>query len=151
MAPTSPAPAPAPAPSAGTAVVVLRWLVVVTLLALFVQFALAGYGSFTTLHPNHPHGSYDAHEKLGQGIGVLELLVVIAALVARRWRDAIVAAVAFLLVMPTQMLLADAGRNTAAIGAVHAFVGVVIVVLTGWLLADIGWRGAPRATASPGR
>lgn len=134
----------APVRSDGLAVVVLRRLVDLTYLALFVQFALAGFGAFTTLHPNHPHGSYQAHEILGQAIGGLELLVAIAALVARRRTEAIIAVIAFLLAMPVQLLLANAGRTTAALGAVHALVGVVILVLTGWLHTRLIRRRAPR-------
>jgi hypothetical protein len=137
----------APAPSAGSAgpaTIALRWLIVIALAALFVQFALAGFGAFTTLRPNHPHGSYQAHEMLGQAIGGIELLTAILALVARRRTDAIIAAIAFLLVTPGQQLLANAGHTTAAFGALHGLVGVVILALTGVLFARVGWRGTPR-------
>jgi hypothetical protein len=92
---------------------------------VIVQFALAGFGAFDGLQKHHGYGP---HEALGNIIGGLTLLVLIAALIARVNRTIIIQAVVlFLLAAPIQPLLADAGKHHAWVGSLHALVGLMIL------------------------
>jgi hypothetical protein len=104
-----------------------------------IQFALAGFSAFA--EANGGHDSYGAHETMGTVIGVVSLLVLVAALLARPNRATIGQAVGlFLLAGPIQPILANLGRHTASwIGALHAVVGLAIMGLFGILSRRTTW------------
>ncbi len=103
-----------------------------------IQFALAGYGAFSTLN-QHKEKGFGPHETLGMVIGIATILVLIAALVARPGtRRMVQAAVLFVLAAPIQPFLADLGKDHGAWwGALHALVGVAIIGMCGMLSAKI--------------
>jgi hypothetical protein len=89
------------------------------------QFALAGFGAFDAFQKQH---GFKPHEVVGNIIGGITLLILIAALVARVNRRTVLAAVVlFLLAAPIQPLLADWGKHHAWVGAIHALVGLLIL------------------------
>lgn len=96
-----------------------------------VQFALAGFGAFSAFQH---HRGFGAHETVGTIIGIVTLLVLIAALIARPSRTAIILALTlFVLAGPVQPILADVGKHHAWVGALHALVGIAILGLFGRL------------------
>lgn len=105
---------------------------IITVLVV-IEFALAGYGAFGA--------SFAPHETLGWGIGLMSLLILIVALVARPSRRAILlATLVFVLAGPVQPLLANLGWDSAVLGALHAFVGTAIFGMTGTLRMYIEQR-----------
>jgi Family of unknown function (DUF6220) len=115
-----------------------------------VQFALAGFGAFGNL--KH-HKDWGPHELVGTIIGIVSVLVVIAALIARvNARTQIRAFVLFLLAGPIQPLLAAAGKNQAWVGGLHALVGLGILAMFGLLSMKVAGptpTAGPTATAGP--
>lgn len=115
-----------------TTTTVMRILAMATGTLVVVQFTLAGYGAFGVFQH---HRGYGAHEMLGNIIGGVSVLVLIAALIARpSVRVMILAAVLVILALPGQLLLAAAGKDNAWIGGLHALAGIAILVLC-WLLS----------------
>lgn len=138
------APEAAPRGRARTAVLALAAL---TMAAIIVQFALAGLGTFGEVHDKKVGDSYfSAHQTLGMVIGLLTLLILVAALVERRSRAAVVrAAVLFVLAGPVQPVLGTLGADEAAwVGMLHAVNGVAIMALTGILLSETRGQRSPR-------
>ena len=112
-------------------------LFAVTLALVAAQFALAGDGAFSTIR-SRAGDPYTAHMVLGLVIAAMTLIDLVAVLASRPARSrpatlwpAIALAVLTVAVEP---LLAEAGRQAAAVGALHALNGVVILALTGWLV-----------------
>jgi hypothetical protein len=116
---------------------ILSALTVLTLALVAAQFALAGAGAFSTLgaHSGHP---YAAHMILGLVIAGMTLIDLIAVLVSRtaRSRPAVLwpAVALAVLAIAVEPLLAEAGHGVAAVGALHALTGAIILGLTGWLV-----------------
>lgn len=109
-----------------------RVLATALLPVIAVQFALAGLGAF------RGSAGYGPHELLGTIIGAASLVLLVAALVARAGRTPLLLSAAlFVLAGPVQPLLAMLGWQSGAwFGALHAFSGIAIFALTGWLGAD---------------
>jgi uncharacterized metal-binding protein len=100
-----------------------------------IQFALAGYGAFSSFQH---HRGFGPHETLGTIISVFSLLVLIAALISRPSKPAmIIAAVLFVLAAPVQPILASIGKDHAWVGGLHALVGIGILALFGRLSARL--------------
>ncbi len=100
------------------------------LVLLPLQFLIAGYGVFS--------GKFDAHEAFGAGLlHGLMLLMVIAAMVARRWRLAGLAFLMFAVVF-LQIGLVEIGRDNDApwVSALHPFLAFCYWPYTYFLL----WR-----------
>lgn len=124
---------------------VFFWISVLLVLAVVVQFFLAGVGVFGD-HAKKVSdaSSFDPHRANGGVIEGLSLLLLIAALVARVskrvvWTTFVLA----LLAIVAQSLLADAGEDHKWVGGLHALDGVIIMGLIGWLHV-----GARRRTTS---
>ena len=139
---TTPTPAATPATQAlpagyrTTTGQVMRYLAMAGGTLTVLQFALAGFGAFSAFQH---HRGFGAHETVGTIIGVVTVLVLIAALIARPSRLAmILAAVLFVLSGPVQPILADVGKDHAWVGAIHALVGIAILGLFGRLSARLG-------------
>lgn len=127
------------------------WRVLIALIAAacVVQIFLAGRGAFGI------HGaaklddqkSFDPHRALGEIIGLIALIALIAAIV--HWRDKRMIGVTFALALMAVIL-----QNLLAlpkhpwVAGLHALDGVAILALSG-LLAHQAWRGKPPAHADP--
>ncbi len=117
--------APAAAGYRATFATITRILAMVTGTLAVIQFALAGYGTFSAF--NH-HRGFGPHELVGTIIGVVTLLVLIAALVAHiNGRIMGWAVGLFLMAGPIQPVLANIGKHHAWVGALHALVGIGIL------------------------
>jgi hypothetical protein len=126
-----------------TATQIMRYLAMAGGTLCVVQFALAGYGAFSAF--KH-HKGYGPHELVGTIIGLVSVLVVIAALIGRpNVRTQIRAFVLFLLAGPIQPLLAAGGKHQAWVGGLHALVGIGILAMFGMLSMKIAGP-AGRAT-----
>lgn len=107
---------------------VYRVVVIVTTLAVVVQFFLAGMGAFHDVR-EHSDSRFSAHETFGYVVAALTLLTLVAALLARMDRQVIgLAAAILILAAPVQILLAKGGTDHNDVwGALHGLVGAGIV------------------------
>ena len=112
---------------------VMRYLAMAGGTLAAAQFALAAFGAFNSIN-GHRHG-YQAHEVVGMIVEVVSLLVLIAALVARPGRRALILAIVlFVLAGPIQPSLAGLAKDNASwVGALHGLVGLAILGLFGQL------------------
>lgn len=129
----------------GRADAVLFALAVITMVAITVQFALAGFGAFT-MDKTPTENAYGAHAVLGMVIALLELLILAATLASRSARAhsatlRLAVAVA-VLATAVQPLLGSAGQKVPVAGALHALNGLIIFALTGWLAGQTARRRA---------
>ena len=112
-----------------TSAKIMRILAMATGTLAVVQFALAGFGAFGSF--SH-HRNWGPHETLGTIIGVFALLTMIAAIVARPGRLPLIASITLLVVAgPLQPILAEAGKDHAWVGALHALGGVAVLAMCG--------------------
>src|SRR5258708_5537500 len=82
----------------------------VALTAIVVQFALAGYGTFSRQHKHVDDGYFEAHQMLGYTIAGLALVFVLLGVAARLGQRFVVMGVLLVvLVGPVQPLLAKWG------------------------------------------
>jgi hypothetical protein len=120
------------APPAGyrtTFTLVTRILAMATGTLAVIQFALAGYGAFGSLHHQKDWG---AHETMGNIITGVALLTLIAALIARPGRRWIIAtAVLFVLTVLQGVWAGVAKDNSPWWGVLHALGGVAIIAMCG--------------------
>ncbi len=125
-----------PALSGGrrTVDVVYGYLMGVFVLAVLVQIFLAGVGAFG--EHNKPHsGSFDPHENLGHYLGIVAVVLLILALVARASTRVMVwSFVLALLTEVAQEGLASGGRSNKWVGGFHAFDAALILGVSLWLL-----------------
>jgi len=134
-----------------TADKIFAWLAAITAVAVLVQVFLAGVGVFGMDAPKaEDAGSFDTHRMLGEIIGGLTLLMLIAALVARASKRVMwTSIVLFLLAEFAQHGLASGGNSNKWVGGLHALVGVVILLMALWLHLDsrprLTGRAAPAA------
>lgn len=106
-------------------------------LAVFAQVYLAGAGAFAHHSVHHP---FAAHEDLGNVLGIAAVVMFVLALVARVNRATVInALVLALLTEGAQHGLAQAGHHNRWVGGLHAFDGILILVLAIWL-AVAGYR-----------
>lgn len=111
-------------------------LLVLFLIAGVVQVFLAGLGVWDLNQKVGSEGetSLDPHRMIGMIMGLVALLVFIAALVARPRGQAIgLSFVLVLLTYPVQSVLARAGEDTPFLGGLHALDAFVILGLAGYL------------------
>lgn len=116
---------------------VFRFLALAFLVLLPLQFLFAGYGVFS--------GKYDTHEVFGGAVlHGLTLLMVLTALIARRWRLAGLAFLMFVVIF-VQIALVSIGRDNDApwLSALHPFLAFCYWPYTYFLL----WR--PARAAAP--
>jgi hypothetical protein len=132
-----------------TADKIFAGLAAITALAVVVQVFLAGVGVFGMDAPKaEDAGSFDLHRGLGEIIGGLTLLMLIAALVARASRRVMwTSIVLFLLAEFAQHGLASGGNSNKWVGGLHALDGVVILLMALWLHLDS--RPRLRAASAP--
>jgi len=121
--------AAAPAPKSQTGLQIHLLLVVLALGCLLVQVYLAGRGAFGA-------STYEAHENFGHLLEPVALVLLIAtiAIPATRNKGDIIQAVAFIVLLIVQTLLAEAGASLAAFHPVNALLMIGLVL--GMLLKD---------------
>lgn len=103
--------------------------------AVLVQVFLAGAGAFAhhsgTHAVQHP---FSAHETLGNILGIAAVVLLVLALVAHVDRITMIAALVLaVLTEVAQHGLAQAGHDNRWVGGVHAFDGMLILLLASWL------------------
>lgn len=117
---------------------VLRALAIVGVVAVVVQFVLAGLGAFGE--------SFDPHRVLGTSIGALTLVMLIVALIARPSRGAVIVSVILAVAAVGQGFLAVLGDDTnTAFGGAHALNALLIGALMGRMIA----MAVPPLSAAP--
>jgi hypothetical protein len=105
-----------------------------------VQFALAGLGAFGAVQGHN--GKFGAHQVVGNVIGVVSLLVLVAALVARPSARVIGQAIVLFVLSAFQSFLGGlADHHSAWWGALHALIGLGIL----GLFAQLSRRTEPAA------
>lgn len=136
-------------------VMVVRMMARVTLLAIIVQFMLAGLGTFDADHGETFKDSYfSAHRTFALVIIGLAVIMFITSLVVRAGRTLIVQTLVLALAVgPVQSQLAQAGADHAAwVGSLHVLTAVLILVLDA-RIADMGAssrRRKPAGGEAPG-
>ncbi|MGY1731429.1 DUF6220 domain-containing protein [Geodermatophilus sp. SYSU D01045] len=122
------------------ALVAYRLALALLLLAVVVQFFLAGLGTFG--------GSFDAHVTNGfTVIPALSAVVLVLALVARAGtRDVVLALVLALLTFVGQSLLRALADEGAVWGGLHAVSGLAVLGIAGFLHTS----AARRLSSGPG-
>jgi hypothetical protein len=132
---------------------VYRWLSILILAAIVVQFFLAGYGVFggrtsdtsTTKFPEV--STLDAHRALGDLIILLALILVLVALAAGKRGSDMGHAGGLLILTLLQSVLAHLGSNTGAVfGGLHALNALAILGLAARIVATT--RRAPPTAAT---
>jgi hypothetical protein len=115
-------------------------------LALLGQVYLAGTGAFARHTGAHAvRHAFAAHEHLGDALGITAVVLLVLALVAHADRITMIAAFVLALLTETaQHGLAQAGHDNRWVGGLHAFDGMVILLLACWLVL----RGRRRARAA---
>src|SRR3954470_7495302 len=110
---------------------VFAYLAALLVLGVVVQFFLAGLGVFGLDGKSvQDASSLDPHRALGNILGAVALLLLIAALVARSSKAAIWGSVALvILVAVVQVALAGGGEHHDWLGGLHALDGVIILGL----------------------
>ncbi|MGH3413906.1 MAG: DUF6220 domain-containing protein [Marmoricola sp.] len=100
--------------------------------AVLAQVFLAGVGAFGSVGGGGP--GFDPHEMLGNVLGVFAVVLLVVSLVSRvSWRQWAGALVLAVLTEVAQHGLASAGHNSAWVGGIHAFDGMLILLLSLWL------------------
>ena len=120
------------------------------MLGVLVQFFLAGVGVFGNQHGTalEHASSFDAHRGLGFALGGVAVLLLLLALGARASRATVIGSLVLaVLAFVLQSVLAGAGDHNKWVGGLHAFDGVVILLLGGWLTAAAHRREATRRRA----
>ncbi len=115
---------------------VYQGLLVLFLILGVVQVFLAGLGVWGLDQEVGSEGetALDPHRLTGMIMGVVALLILIAALVARSSGRAIgLSFVLFLLTYPVQSILGRAGEDTPILGGLHTVDAFVILGLAGYL------------------
>ena len=109
-----------------------RWLAVLFLVALVVQFFLAGLGVFGA-------ESFEAHRTLGYALQGGAILLLLLALVGRLGRSVIWPTALLVVLAIVQSLLAAAKDDARYLAALHVVNALAIVVLA-QLVAYRAWR-----------
>ena len=144
-------PGQAPAAAWGRSDTALFGVAVTTMVAIAVQFALAGFGAFT-MDKTPTDNAYGAHAVLGTVIAVLTLVVLITTLAGRsaraHSRTLWLAVALAVLAIAVQPVLGSTGQKVPFLGALHGLNAVIIFALTGWLTRETARRRA--AARGPG-
>lgn len=115
-------------------------------LAVLVQVFLAGVGAFG----DHARkiadaNSFDPHRALGTVLGIVAVVLFLVALAARASRSTVIGALILaVLTLVAQSALASGGESNKWIGGIHAFDGMLVLVLSTWLAGAAHRREAVR-------
>ena len=102
------------------ATAVYHWAALLIAAGAVVQFFLAGVGVFGA-------DSFDAHESLGWMLHTAAIIVVIAAIVGPRTRQAIVMSLVFIVVFTIQVMLPGARDDSPWIAAFHPLLALAVL------------------------
>jgi hypothetical protein len=105
--------------------------------AVIVQFYLAGSGIFAATGPVKDASSLDPHRVLGNILAVLALVLLIATVVARPGRRALITVAVLFVLTAVEGLIASAGSGVPYFGALHPVVAAVILGLTGVIVRSV--------------
>src|SRR5262249_9192533 len=135
---------PATGAGARLARTVFHWGLAAFLLLGAVQIFLAGLGVFGVLQGTH--NAFAPHETGGFVMAGAALVILVAALVARPGKAAVIwSAVLVAQTSLLQSLLAGLGDDHALYGGLHAFDGLAMLGIAAWLWA----RSRPRPRQAP--
>jgi heme/copper-type cytochrome/quinol oxidase subunit 1 len=114
-----------------------RWVLLAFLLAGVVQIFLAGLGAFRLQdQAGAGDSAFAPHRALGFSMGVIALVILVLAVIARPGARAIAgSAVLVLLTSLMQSLLAGFAEDHVVFGALHALDGLLILSIAGYLYA----------------
>ena len=112
-----------------------RWTLLVFLLTGVAQIFLAGLGAFRLQdQAGAGDGAFAPHRALGFSLGVVALVILVLAVIARPGARAIGgSAVLVLLTGLMQSLLAGFAEDHVIFGALHALDGLLILGIAGYL------------------
>ena len=114
-----------------------RWTLLVFLLAGVAQIFLAGLGAFRLQDQGLAaagDSAFAPHRALGFSMGVIALVILVLAVIARPGARAVAgSAVLVLLTSLMQSLLAGFAEDHAVYGAVHALDGLLILGIAAYL------------------
>ena len=113
-----------------------RWAVLAFLLAGVAQIFLAGLGAFRLQDQGLGAGdsAFAPHRALGFSMGVIALLILVLAVIARPGARAVTgSAVLVLLTSLMQSLLAGFAEDHVVFGALHALDGALILGIAAYL------------------
>jgi hypothetical protein len=129
------APAPEASGAHAKADTVFAYLAALLVLAVIVQFFLAGLGVWGIDQRKLDKAtSIDPHRAFGDVIALIALLMFIAALVARTSKAKIWVSISIvILAAVVQSLLATGGEHQHWVGGLHVLDGLVILGLAGWM------------------
>ena len=129
----TPAPADTGAPSKADKV--FAYLAALLVLAVIVQFFLAGLGVWGIDQRKLDKAtSLDPHRAVADLIALIALLMFIAALVSRTSKPRIWVSITIaILAAAVQSLLAAGGEHQHWVGGLHVLDGLVILGLAGWM------------------
>jgi hypothetical protein len=102
------------------ATAVYHWVALLILAGGVVQFLLAGAGVFGAQ-------SFEAHEGLGWMLHTAAILVVIAAIVGPRTRQAIVISIVFFVVFTIQAMLPGVSDDAPWVAAFHPVLALAVL------------------------
>ena len=123
--------------------------------AVLVQVFLAGVGAFGDHARRIANAkSFDPHRALGTVLGLVAVALFLMTLAARASRATVIGAfLVAALTLVVQTALAGGGENNKWVGGIHAFDGMIILVLSVWLAGQAHRRETARrssgTTASP--
>jgi len=124
------------------------------MVGVLVQFYLAGVGVFGVFG-GHAHkienaSSLDPHRALGDILGAIAIILLLIALAARESRRTVIwTLVLAILAAVVQSALAGGGEDNKWVGGLHAFDGVLILLLGGFLTGAAHRREAARRREAP--
>jgi hypothetical protein len=132
---SEPTPATEVTGARATADTVFAYLAALLVLAVVVQFFLAGLGVWGIDQRKLDKAtSLDPHRAVAGIIALIAVLMFIAALVARTSKAKIwVSSLVAVLAEVVQALLAAGGEHQHWVGGLHVLDGVIILGLAGWL------------------
>jgi cytochrome b561 len=118
---------------------VYRYLGYLFVALVAAQFFLAGLGTFGLDTKVADSDAFDAHMVLGMTINVVALVILIVAIFARLRRAQIVAAaLLFVLTTGTGFVAGSAADDpNRVLGGLHALLGVLILAISLWIVADL--------------
>jgi hypothetical protein len=127
------------------------WAVVVFLALGVLQIFFAGLGVFSL--DGRQVGSpgetaFDPHRVTGNTMGIVAIVILVLALVARAGRTSVILSLVLVALMILQSVLAELGTDVAAFGGLHALVGIGLLGVAGRMLAVA--RAAVRDGGSAG-
>jgi hypothetical protein len=125
-----------------------RWMVILLLVLIAVQFFLAGIGVFGD--EGKTSDDFDPHRMLGNVLLLVSLILLILAAVGKLGRPLLPMTAGLFVLMFIQGILAGVGEDTQIVGAFHVLNALLLVGLTYHLFERVR-DGFPEAAAGGSR